>query len=336
MNAVSLIILVATISGVDGGTAQIEAGLAHGLRPGDTGQIFYQLTVGSEARRVDVGEATVTAVDELTATCTVPAGKTRPGLQVEFELPADRAGPENMLDLVGSRLSEMQATELEEPLRSWIDRLIPQGARLEEKVVRILRERRPAQLGEGRAATPSAPAPRSRIEPRRRDQVSIPGRVYLVGVDLREAEFYSQQPQFAIELEPFLLDARPVTRTEFLVADEGFVFPDSAGREATGVTWAEADAYCRDKGLRLPTEFEWEIAIKTAGMESEVLEWTASWYEPYPGNRVAEPEYGQRFRVVRGAPSEATFDVHRRRFVAPDSRHRKLGFRCATNPEPPN
>lgn len=332
MSATALVVLVAAISGVDGGSARIEAGLAHGLRPGDTGRVYYELTVGGATRRVEVGSATVIDAGEMTATCAVPAGETRAGFLIEFEVPADRAGADGMLDRARSRLPALPDDELEDAVRLWIDRLIPPDPRVEETVVRVLRQRHLAQLGEGRPAPPPAAPTSARSVMPNRDQVLIPGRVYLVGVDLREAEFYSQQPRFAVELDPFLMDARPVFKVEFLAHQADFVFADPASREATGVTWSEADAYCSAQGLRLPTEFEWEIAMKTAGMDGDLLEWTASWYEPYPGNQIPEAEYGRTYRVVRGAASGADFDVHRRRFVRPDSRHPKLGFRCAGDP----
>ncbi len=327
MNAAYLVILVATISGVEGGDARLEAGLAHGLRVGDVGRVFYRLSVGSETKRVEVGEATVTEVEELSARCRVPAGKTRPGFLVEFELPAARDGPEDPPDAGGSRLPEADEGGFEEGVRRWIERMIPEDPRVEREVVRLLRERRPAELLEGRPIAPAAPPPPAAApEPER---VSIDSRTYLVGVDLRDADFYSQQPRFAIRLEAFHIDARPVTRAEYGAFREDFAFPDTAGEQATGVTWAQAEDFCRWRGQGLPTEFQWEIAMKSSGLEGGLMEWTSSWYEPYPGNRIPEPEYGKKFRVVRGGPDPADFDVHRRRFAEPDSRHPKLGFRCA-------
>ena len=97
------------------------------------------------------------------------------------------------------------------------------------------------------------------------------------------------------------------------------------------MTWIEAEAYCRSTGARLPTEQEWEIAVQIPDVESPsgLLEWTRSWYSPYPGNAYPEEQYGETYRVLRGGPSGATFDPHARRFMAPDQRNSKVGFRCA-------
>ena len=60
-----------------------------------------------------------------------------------------------------------------------------------------------------------------------------------------------------------------------------------------------------------------------------LLEWTSSWYQPYPGNRVAEKEYGKQHYVLRGDADPTAFDPHRRRFATPGTRHPNLGFRCS-------
>ena len=100
------------------------------------------------------------------------------------------------------------------------------------------------------------------------------------------------------------------------------------------VSGYEADAYARWRGLRLPTEVEWEVAVAALGSEDrstgepaphprtvpaaepgrlrqafgEVWQWTASQYTAYPGFRPAEGavgEYNGKFmcdqHVLRGS-----------------------------------
>lgn len=88
------------------------------------------------------------------------------------------------------------------------------------------------------------------------------------------------------------------------------------------VSFYEADAYARWKGLRLPTEFEWEVAaqkyspevsteanfvedqyyrpIGSSGMFGDLWEWTASAYRPYPHYEAPEGalgEYNGKFMI---------------------------------------
>jgi ergothioneine biosynthesis protein EgtB len=88
------------------------------------------------------------------------------------------------------------------------------------------------------------------------------------------------------------------------------------------VSFYEADAFARWKGLRLPTEFEWEVAAKkycveltgeenfvqdqnyrpigSKGMFGDLWEWTASAYRPYPHYEAPEGalgEYNGKFMI---------------------------------------
>ena len=74
------------------------------------------------------------------------------------------------------------------------------------------------------------------------------------------------------------------------------------------VSWFEADAFARAHGARLPTEVEWEKAATWGQLEdtTQVWEWTATHFGPYPGFRphpyreYSEVFFGDRYRVLRG------------------------------------
>ncbi len=83
------------------------------------------------------------------------------------------------------------------------------------------------------------------------------------------------------------------------------------------ISYYEAFAFAQWKGLRLPTEFEWEIANRQFEW-GERWEWTESAYLPYPGYTKEEGalgEYNGKFmvnqKVLRGG-SVATSNKHTR------------------------
>lgn len=85
----------------------------------------------------------------------------------------------------------------------------------------------------------------------------------------------------------------------------------------THISYYEAFAFAQWKGLRLPTEFEWEVASSKFGW-GERWEWTESAYLPYPGYTKEEGalgEYNGKFmvnqKVLRGG-SVATPEKHTR------------------------
>ncbi len=98
----------------------------------------------------------------------------------------------------------------------------------------------------------------------------------------------------------------------------------------------EAHAYAEWKGMRLPTEFEWEVAAGKFNWGKR-WEWTESAYLPYPGFKKAKGaigEYNGKFMinqmVLRGA-SEVTSPGHSRttyrNFFHPDLRWQFTGIR---------
>lgn len=106
----------------------------------------------------------------------------------------------------------------------------------------------------------------------------------------------------------------------------------------THLSYYEAFAYAQWKGMRLPTEFEWEVAQKNFEWGSR-WEWTESAYSPYPFY-TKEPgalgEYNGKFmvnqKVLRGG-SVATARNHTRytyrNFFHPHLRWQFTGLRLA-------
>jgi ergothioneine biosynthesis protein EgtB len=106
----------------------------------------------------------------------------------------------------------------------------------------------------------------------------------------------------------------------------------------THISFYEAQAFATWKGLRLPTEFEWEVAADQLNWGKR-WEWTYSAYLPYPRFQIAEGavgEYNGKFMVsqmvLRGA-STATPKEHERKtyrnFFHPKHRWQITGIRLA-------
>ncbi len=105
------------------------------------------------------------------------------------------------------------------------------------------------------------------------------------------------------------------------------------------VSFYEASAFADWKGMRLPTEFEWEVASDSLSWGKR-WEWTGSAYLPYPGFKRAAGavgEYNGKFMinqmVLRGA-SVATPGGHSRstyrNFFHPHLRWQFTGIRLVT------
>jgi formylglycine-generating enzyme required for sulfatase activity len=103
-----------------------------------------------------------------------------------------------------------------------------------------------------------------------------------------------------------------------------------------GNDWDPNKANVKERGLRGTASVgSFGDGASPYGVEDttgNVWEWTADWYQAYPGNTAEDPYYGEQFRVTRGGgwfdeePQSTTFN---RNAADPGkTANDDLGFRC--------
>ena len=171
----------------------------------------------------------------------------------------------------------------------------------------------------------------------------IEGATLRMGAERGTKEFVFDNEKWAhdVEVAPFRISARPVSNRDYLeYVEQGGKAPrywrriDGQWHErrfdgwrpleldapARHVDWNEAQAWCRWRGRRLPSEAEWQLAASRMHW-GDVWEWTASSFVPFPGF-MPDPyaDYSKPWfhthKVLRGA-SFAT----PRRLVRPEFRN---------------
>jgi formylglycine-generating enzyme required for sulfatase activity len=70
-------------------------------------------------------------------------------------------------------------------------------------------------------------------------------------------------------------------------------------------------------------------------MAGNIMEWTSSWYEAYPGNTLKRPQFGKKYKVMKGGAWMGPMTPFARtahRYAAgvtEKNHHPHFGFRCA-------
>jgi gamma-glutamyl hercynylcysteine S-oxide synthase len=228
------------------------------------------------------------------------------------------------------------------------------------------------------------PAPQGPPEVEASGDVVVPGGSFALGATHPWA-YDNERPQHAVELPPFRIERALVTNAEYTEFVDAGGYRDRELWSEAGWEWRteeaavaplyweledghrlrrfdvvvelppdepvqhvsfhEAEAYARWLGRRLPTEPEWEKAVKTVGDQLEhvhgaVWQWTDSFLDGYPGFRAFPyPEYsevffGQEYRVLRGGSWVTDPLVARptfRNWDRPQRRQIFSGLRCASD-----
>jgi formylglycine-generating enzyme required for sulfatase activity len=112
------------------------------------------------------------------------------------------------------------------------------------------------------------------------------------------------------QIKPLFADERYLRRWP---ADLALADVEAAAEPVTNVSWFAAQAYCRARGLRLPTTEQWEYALADQGREQEKvrsrsLEWFAKPNPPRPDAVGNGPPNGFGIRDMVGLVWEWTLD----------------------------
>lgn len=234
------------------------------------------------------------------------------------------------------------------------------------------------------------------------ERILIPKGDFLFGSDREDTErksstfgfgkplYLDEHPQQTITLPAFFIDRYEVTQGAYarFVTATGHSSPghwidghpplDGERLPVTGVDWSSAVKYCEWKGLRLPTEAEWEKAARGADgrefpwgnkydgqkantgdanrgglvnvgsfpegrspygvddLAGNAWEWTLDWYLPHTFSTHESPQFGRKFKVMKGGGwggmgHYALPEFYRSAYrfpVDPNAKFPDFGFRC--------
>jgi len=241
----------------------------------------------------------------------------------------------------------------------------------------------PVGLDAGVPSTTGVPGPEGLVAPETdsalplTEMILIPEGAFLMGASGEDTVGQmDERPQHDVFVPAFHIDRMPVTNAQFrafAVATgyqaqgiwQSYDRPGLENHPVRGVSWHDAQAYAKWAGKRLPTEAEWEKAMRGTdgriypwGNEFDhgrlaagelftvgsflsgaspygvldgaglVWEWTSSAYAAYPFNANAAGD----LRVLRGGAwmnDRTSMRVTARWGEVPDAFAKSTGFRCA-------
>ena len=129
--------------------------------------------------------------------------------------------------------------------------------------------------------------------------IEIPEGAFAMGSDVGQA-LEDERPMHRVWIDSFSMDLHEVTTAQyaaFLAATNRLApwqwntvdLSQHSDRPVIGVDWSDADAYCRWKGKRLPTEAEWEKSAR--GTDGRLYPWG----NQVPSKDLANFALGARF-----------------------------------------
>lgn len=231
----------------------------------------------------------------------------------------------------------------------------------------------PMLMSGPRAAAPEleGPPPGPPGPPAPEDMVSFPEGSFVMGCTGKLPQCNDdREPVRTITLAAFAIDRRVATQAQYKACmaagvcaepvEWAFFEPEETPQEpVVGMTWAQAQLFCRWRGRRLPSEAEWARAARgtegrmfpwgttlrrarggatpegVVGMLGTVKQWTADWYAPDGFARLADRDPtgdpSGTEKVLRGLErmfsdsAYATFRATRH----PERTDTGIGVRCA-------